>query len=256
VSAWAIALTAFACIVAGVLLGAFLRSLLPKAHLAEESRDMVKVALGLIGTLAALVLGLLVASANSAFNMKVQEVQQAAARIILIDHNLRQYGSSANEAREFLRQSMTAAVSRAWSNDNASGGDVGTSLGLPAAAAIEDFQHKLRTLSPTTEEQSLLRARLLQLSQDLAQTRWLLVEQSGSSIPMPFLVVLVFWLATIFTGFGLLSPPHSTLMTIKIFCALSVASAIFLVLEMDRPFDGLFRISDAPLRSAVNQMVR
>jgi len=73
----------------GAVLGSILRDVLPKEHISDESRDIVKVALGLIATLAALVLGLLVATASSSLGTKVQEVQQAAAKIILIDRNLR-----------------------------------------------------------------------------------------------------------------------------------------------------------------------
>ena len=228
----------------GAVLGSFLRDVLPKEHISDESRDIVKVALGLIATLAALVLGLLVATASSALGTKVEEVQQAAAKIILIDHNLRQYGPQADEARNHLRRSVNGATRAVSSSANAA------ASGLPVARAIEEFQHQLRILLPTNEEQRLLRTRLIQLGQEVAQTRWLLVEQGESSIRTPLLVVLIFWLTTLFAGFSLLSPRNNTVTMVAVFCALSVSSAIFLVLEMDRPFDGLFRISDEPLNNA------
>ena len=234
----------------GAVLGSILRDVMPREHIGDESRDIVKVALGLIATLAALVLGLLVATTSSSLQTKVQEVQQAAAKIILIDHNLRQYGPRANEARNHLRRSVIGVTQAPSSSANAA------ASGLPLAAAIEEFQHQLRILSPTNEEQRLLRMRLVQLGQEVAQTRWLLVEQGESSIRTPLLVVLIFWLTTLFAGLSLLTPRNRTVTMVALFCALSVSSAIFLVLEMDRPFDGLFRISDEPLSNALAELNR
>jgi ABC-type amino acid transport system permease subunit len=234
----------------GAVLGSFLRDVLPKEHISDESRDIVKVALGLIATLAALVLGLLVATASSSLDTKVQEVQQAAAKIILMDHNLRQFGPQGSEARNHLRQSVIAAMRASPSSAKAA------TPGLPLAAAIEQFQHQLRMLSPTNEEQRLLRMRLVQLGQEVAQTHWLLVEQGESSIRTPLLVVLIFWLTVLFAGLSLLSPRNKTVTAVAVLCALSVSSAIFLVLEMDRPFDGLFRISDEPLKNALAELNR
>jgi hypothetical protein len=234
----------------GAVLGSGLRGVLPKEHISDESRDIVKVALGLIATLAALVLGLLVATASSSLDTKVQEVQQAAAKIVLIDHNLRQYGPQGSEARNHLRQSVIGAAHTLSSSANAA------ASGLPLATAIEKFQHQLRILSPTNEEQRLLQMRLIQLGQEVAQTRWLLVEQGESSIRTPLLVVLIFWLTMLFAGLSLLSPRNKTVTMVAVLCALSVSSAIFLMLEMDRPFDGLFRISDEPLNNALAELSR
>ena len=84
----------------------------------------------------------------------------------------------------------------------------------------------------------------------------LLIEQSGSSIPLPFLVLLVLWLAVIFASLGLFAPRNGTVYAVMLVCALSASSAIFLILEMDQPFEGLLEISDAPLRNAVIQLNR
>ena len=68
---------------------------------------------------------------------------------------------------------------------------------------------------------------------------------------MPFLVVLVFWLTILFISFGLFAPPNATVIATLFVCALSVSGAIFLILELDQPFEGLIRISSAPLRNAL-----
>src|SRR5262252_2731014 len=102
VSALAISLIAFIVVLAGAWLGAAVSKKLPKHHLDSESKDMIKVGIGFLATLAALVLGLLIASAKSSFDTKSEEVQQAAAKIVLLDRNLRQYGAAADPARDYL----------------------------------------------------------------------------------------------------------------------------------------------------------
>jgi hypothetical protein len=91
----------------------------------------------------------------------------------------------------------------------------------------------------------------LDLAEELLQTRWLGTESVGVSIPLPFLVVLTFWLIIIFASFGLFAPRNATVLTSLFVCALSVAAAVFLVLEMDEPFDGVLTVSSEPMRYAL-----
>jgi len=254
-SALLISLATFIVVMGGALLGGFLRSVLPKHHLSDESKDVVKVGIGFTATLAALVLGLLLAAAKSSFDTKSEELLQAASKIVLLDRNLRQYGPDANGAREKLRQLVKSRV----------GSSSLESIQLPGAAAthptsslfgIEEVQESLRSLSPATEAQRLIHARALQLAGDLAQMHWLVIEQRDSSIPMPFLVILIFWTALIATCIAMYSPRNATVTAVAIGCSLSIASAIFLILEMDRPLQGLLRISDAPLRTAITFLER
>ena len=116
---------------------------------------------------------------------------------------------------------------------------------------MEQIQAKLEELAPRNDVQRSLQVRALELVNDLAQMRWLLIVQGEGAIPTPFLVVLVLWLAIIFAGFGLLSAKNATVVAILAICALSVSGAIFLIEEMDRPLDGLMKISSAPLRNAL-----
>jgi len=128
--------------------------------------------------------------------------------------------------------------------------------GEAATQDLDEIQRMLNGLSPAREGQRALQSQSVLLLRDLAHARWLLVAQKGSSIPLPFLVVLVFWLAVIFASLSLLAPRNGTVHTIIVVCALSVSSAIFLILELDRPFDGLLRLSDAPLQNAIAQLDR
>jgi len=251
-SALAISLIVFACVLGGAVLGMLLRQVLPEHHLTNESKDIVKLGTGLLATLAALVLGLLIASAKSSFDIKSDEIKQGAAQIILLARNLRHYGPEADEARAFLRHMTVATADLTWIGNSKQAG----AGSVRATPDIEEVQEKLRTLVPTGAAQRWLQTRALQLSGELAQMRWLVIDQHGSSIPTPFLVAVVFWLAVIFASFGLFAPRHGTVYAVIFACALSVSIAIFLILELDQAFDGLLKISDAPLRDAIAEISR
>jgi Protein of unknown function (DUF4239) len=252
----AISLVVFVVVLGGAVLGALLRSAVPKHHLSDESKDAIKVGIGLIATLAALVLGLLVASAKSSYDTKSEEIKESAAKIIVLDRSLRQYGPETKPARDALQRALTSRVNLTWVESDSQLESRAPSEGAPEAGTAEGLQHMLTALSPANDGQRAIQSRALQLSSDLAQMRWLLFAQKGSSIPTPFLVVLVSWLAVIFGSLGLFAPRNATVYSVIFVCALSVSGAIFLILEMDRPFEGLLKISDVPLRSAIDQLKR
>ena len=254
-NALAVSLAAFAVVMGGAALGAYLRSVLPKHHLSEETKDIVKVGIGFLATLAALVLGLLLASAKSTFDTKAEELDQGAAKIILLDRNLRQFGPEADPARDRLRRLVISRSSLAWLRAEAAQSK-DAAPAVPAAIGIEEVQDRIRALAPQNDAQRAVRERALQLAQDLAQSRWVLLEQSESTFQTPFMVVLIFWLAAIAATLSLFAPRNATLLVVTLICALSFASAIFLILELDRPFDGLLRLSDAPLRNAIEYLSR
>lgn len=243
-----VAIAALVVIVAGAWGGAYLRRVLPKHHLDSATREAVRIGVGLIATMAALVLGLLLASAKSSYDTKSQEIRTGAAKIILLDRTLREYGSDAVGVRTLLRDLVEHRLHRGWVDTRKLTVVEPDAAGEPLP--FERVQEQLRALSPVTPAQRFAQARALQLGEDLAQARWLLVEQIGGSIPIPFLVLLVLWVALIFASLGLFAPSNGTFHATIILCALSVSSALFLIIEMDRPFGGLLRISDAPMRSA------
>jgi len=231
-----VAIAALVVIVAGAWGGVYRSRVLPKHHLDSETREAVRIGVGLIATMAALVLGLLLASAKSSYDTKSQEIRTGAAKIILLDRTLREYGSDAVGVRTLLRDLVEHRLHRGWVDTR------NLTVVEPDAAGeplpFERVQEQLRALSPVTP------------AQRFAQARWLLVEQIGGSIPIPFLVLLVLWVALIFASLGLFAPSNGTFHATIILCALSVSSALFLIIEMDRRFGGLLRISDAPMRSA------
>lgn len=244
-----ISVFAFIFIFAGALLGLFLRSILPEHHLNEKSRDAVKVGIGLIATLTALVLGLLVSSAKESFDTMASEITQSGAKIILADRVLARYGTETNEARAELRRCLATGIQMVWPQGK------GSKTGLNALerrSGIEEVHDMLRRLSPQNEYQRLLLQQALGMVGELAQSRWLVVEQLQGSLPRPFLVILILWLTVFFICFGLLSEPNATVAVIMLVCALSVSGAIFLISEMSDPLQGLIKVSSAPLQNALS----
>jgi hypothetical protein len=233
----------FAGVYGGALLGFALRGRIPEDYLSSDSRDVVKLATGLIGTMAALVLGLLVASAKSSYDKQKDELTEICADVALLDRGLSHYGPDAADARRTLRETVQSALDQIWSR---------TSVAPPASG--EAIYREIERLPATSEEQRSIKTVALQITLNLGRTRWLMHAQSGRSVLTPLLVIVAFWLAAIFVGFGLYARPNPVVHAALFTCAISVASAIYLILEMDRPFQGLIRISDAPLRDVMSRI--
>ena len=241
----------FACTFGGALFGMYLRRILPESHLSSESKDVVKMGTGLLATLAALVLGLLVASAKSSYDAQRTGFQQLATNLILLDRSLKFYGQEGAPIREQLRCTVAVLLDLRWPADGS------RPKGLDAPELTESglaLQAAIRNLSPGTDAQKATQAQALQVASDLARTRWQLTQAEESSIPIPFLVVLIFWLTVLFITFGLFSPPNATVIAILLICAMSLAGALFLIVELDQPFNGLIQISSKPLRDALGQL--
>jgi hypothetical protein len=238
----------FALIFGGALLGAVVRPWLSEQHLHADSRDVVKMTTGLIGTLTALVLGLLIASAKSTFDQKTNQVKQLTATVILLDDLLMQYGPEATPARNLLRQGIRPLANRIWHEEEA---PTGRPVRFESSAESLAFENELERLSPKNDAQRSLQSRVIQAFTEGAQIRLQLFTQAGGSIPVPFLVILVFWLSAIFVSFTLFAQTNLIVMTSLLVGALSFAGAIFLVLELDNPFTGLMGISSTTLRSAL-----
>jgi hypothetical protein len=247
VSALNLTFVAFAFIFGGALLGMLLRAVLPEPHLNADSKDVVRLGTGLLATLAALVLGLLIASAQSSFQTQSNQIKQITANIVLLDNLLARSGPQAQPLRPLLRGGIKTLVERLWREQNS-----GAAKAAPfeASAQSDLFFDKLLELTAENDGQRAMQARAIQIWVDLAQTR-VLFAQTDSAIPMPFLAVLVFWLAAIFVSFGLFARPNVIVVAALFVCALSAASAIFLILELGHPFSGLMEISSAPLSNAL-----
>ncbi len=245
-SAIGIGLIVLVCVFGGSMLGMFLRTILPEHHLSADSKDVIKLGMGLTATMSALVLALLTNSAKGSFDTQRNELTQMSANIILLDRVLAHYGPETKDARDLLKGTVNNMINRMWPQE-------GSGPQLQPVAA-EAFYDKIQALSPQNDVQRQLQAQAVKISVDIGQSRWLLFEQGGRSIPMPFLVLLIFWVTVIFLSFGLFAPRNATVIVTLFLCALSLSGAIYLILELDHPFGGLVQISSAPLRSALSQI--
>jgi Protein of unknown function (DUF4239) len=237
----------FACLFGAGLLGLRLRAMLPENHLSSETKDAVKFGMGLVATMAALVLGLLVASTKGSYDTQKSEVAQMAAKIVFLDRLLANYGSESAESRDLLRRSVGSAINHMWPDKKSS---QAAQLD-PSVSSGEAFFNSIQKLSPQNDVQRSLKSQAAQIATDLGQMRWLLFEQTETSISVTMLIVLISWLAIIFMSAGLFAPPNATVIIALMLAALSVSGAIFLILELDMPFDGVIQISKKPMYNAL-----
>jgi len=237
-----------ACICGGAVIGYALQRVLPKHHLSKEAQDAVKLAVGVIATSTALVLGLLVSSSKAQFDAMGSRLVQFGANSIILDNILAEYGPEAKPVRDQLRQSVEATLQRVWPEERAG---TSTIKAIERANASDTFRTALRTLKPVTDEQRAALAQAHQIANEMSRSRWVLIEEAQRGLPPILLGVLVCWLALLFVSFGLFAPRNVTVILALFVSACSMAAAVFLVLEMNSPLDGLMKISSAPLRKAL-----
>jgi hypothetical protein len=240
----------FACTFCGAVLGIWFRTLLPDHHLTNESKEVIKLGTGLIATMAALVVGLLIASAKSDFDAQKSAFQQMSTNIVLLDRALAHYGPETKDSRTLLRQSATTLLDRYWPSPDSSKHVDDDKLRTSAGAMYDS----IRDLTPRNDAQRSIQSLALQTSADLARTRLQISQRELGSIPLPFLVVLAFWLTILFISFGLFAPTNLTVTGALFVCALSVAGALFLIVDLDQPYEGFIQVSPEPLRSSISQL--
>jgi hypothetical protein len=236
----------FALAFGAALCAVYFRKIIAADHLREDVKDVVRLSTGIIGTIAALVLGLLIASAKNSYDARVTQFKQITTNVILLDLLLEQYGPAAQNLRGTLRIGLPMMVERITNE-----GRSGKPAPFETIPEAQRFINSIQTLKPATEAQHALQTRIVDAAVQLAQSRLALFTQSHESIPAPFLTILIFWLSVIFASFGLFVRPVPIVVVTFVVGALSVAGALFLVLEMDQPFAGLFQISTETLSNAL-----
>jgi hypothetical protein len=248
-SAYILAGTIFGTTLGGIWLGTLLRRTLPRHHLNEHAKDVVRLGVGLIAAIAALVLSLLIGAAKGSFDTQTTQVKQITANLILLDNILSQYGPEARPIRQHIRNAVGPFADRLWREKQEP--STGPFQQNPAEDEVYSEIHKL---SPHNDVQRSLQTRAVQVTNDLAQIRFMLFVESESFIPIPFLGILGLWLVIVFASYSLFSPLNMTLFTCLSLFAFSAACAIFLILELGRPFTGLMMVSSAPLRNALGAL--
>ena len=248
-SSIAICLVTFSCVFGGALFGRFIGRVLPKSHLQDASANVVKLSIGLIATLAALVLGLLIASARSSFDTQTADVAVMSAKLVLLDRVLANYGPEAKGVRDLLRDLAVSGLNQLWPQERSA------ATTAPASVAGWDVLYqKIQALSPTNDAQRSLQAQATSVLVGIGETRWLMYAQASNSVSRPMLAILIFWLTVIFISFGLSAPANATVTSALLVCGFSVSGAIFLILELYAPYGGLITVSSGPLRNALAQL--
>jgi hypothetical protein len=244
------ALLAFGCTLGAALIGIALRERLPAEHLDGDAKDAVKLVMGLIATMTALVLGLLISSAHSAYDQQASELQQLGVHLTELDRILAHFEDAAPQ-RQLLRRIVADDIARVWPNNGGSGI---TKVPLEAARDAGGLFDAVAGLKAQTDLQKFGQSRAMQLLTSIGETRRLLSEQAGNAISAPLLVTLVAWLTLLFFGFGLFARFNTTVVAAFVIGAGSVSASLFLILEMSQPYHGWIKVSSAPLRNALAQM--
>ena len=234
------------------MLAMTLRSALPEHHLSSDSKEVIRLATAMIATLAAIVLGMLISSTRGSYEQASGYVDRLTAGIIELDVRLDEYGPEALPLRQLVRDTLGPIADSIW---HVSAVAAEKDAPFRPVTRGEILLRKLQELSPQNTVQRSVQSRALQLGAEMAQARLLIFSQRGSSISAAFLSVLVLWLMVIFGSFGIFARPNTTVVTFLVCCALSASSAIFLILEMGQPFDGLLQISSTPLRNALTPLI-
>ncbi|AET88609.1 MULTISPECIES: hypothetical protein [Caballeronia] len=255
------AVLVFILLLASTGLGAIVRPLLPEEHKAQETVQLVQLLVGMLVTFAALVLGLLTASAKTIFDTTNTDMRGYATSIIELDRAMRDYGGELDPARKLLRAYTAAAIASTWPRETPPPGDdypkvepSGKDDSLANAtlgALLSRAQHDVRMLQPRDDYHRQLAAEATARFEQLIAQRWKLVEEAHGSISYPFDRILVGWLLIIFLCFGLIAPRNALSLVTIMLGALSIASAVLVILDLDTPFSGPIMVGSQPLRDAL-----
>jgi hypothetical protein len=224
---------------------------LPGTRLNQETREVVRLGTGLLVTLAAVLISLMIASAKNSYDTQDAHFRQLSAHLVLADQLLSRYGPEAAEIRKLMRQAVPAAIDRIWQEKATSSPQ---SNAFSANSLAEQFNDAVDRLTPATDTQRAIKARILEASAAIANTRLMMFADGDNPILTPFLLILIFWLTVIFTSFGLFVEPGPVAVTALLVFALSVSSALFLIADLSQPYAGLMQISREPLRTVLSPL--
>ena len=241
-------LVVFICVFGGALLGMRLSRLLPEEHLESSSKDIVRGGMAVVATMVALVLGLLVASAKSYFDTQSNEITQLASDVVLLDRMLAHLGPQAVPTRVMLKDDVTRIVDTVWGSSSEK------NPGVPRAVSAEPLYDSLEQVHATTDEERTVKAQALSLMVELGRLRWLMYAQRQTHVPGILLVLLIVWLTLTSMSSGLFARPNATVIASFFAAALSVASAIWLIMEMYTPYTGFLHVPDGAVRAALAQL--
>src|SRR3954452_19764753 len=243
-------LASFAAILIGAAVGMGLKRTLPADLLEGGSKEAIRLGAGFLSTLAALVIGLMIASAKNTYDNQNSNIRQLGANVVLVDQMLLKYGPETKTARALLRELISTAAFRIWLENAERNRRESTFVSETA----DRFYNAVEGLTPANDEQASLKSRIVQATTEIGRTRVLVFTQSDNAIPVPFFIVLTFWLVVIFASFSVFAEPSPIVIASILVFALSVSSALFLIVDLSQPFDGLMQISNHPLQMVLSKI--
>jgi hypothetical protein len=238
----------FLAIFCGALAGILVSRRLPAPHLSNETRTAVSVSMAVVGTLAALVLGLMISTASTAFSARTNAIETLAVDVVKLDRALLRFGPEAAGIRAELKKYALSKI------QELSGRQSANNLAIANLAILETVNDQVIALRPTDDRGRQIQTQALQWLAAISDARWLLVEKSNITVPTPFLILVIFWLSLLFASFGLFAPNNATVIVILFLCAVAISGGILMILELGAPTRGLVRASVAPLMNAVDEM--
>jgi hypothetical protein len=191
--------------------------------------------MAVIGTLSALVVGLLISTANSSFIAKAQEIADISADVISLDRLMQRFGSEAQDGRMLLRHYTAAELQDLFPENSDQAPNMEN---IATVSMLEELQNKIVALVPANDTQRWVQAQSLQLTTAIMAARWQLAQGTVST-PRPLLVLVLFWFVIIFASFGLFAPLNATSIVAILLCSVGVGSAIRIITELQEPFGGL-----------------
>ena len=252
-NSYLITLIAFACIFGGALIGMLVQRFLPSHHLTKDSLDSVKLGAGLIATMAALILGLLVSSSKGSYDRVNALVNEAAANTINLDRTLRNYGPCAEPLRQLLIDRITKIKNDIWPEDAKASKK--SSVAFKEESTILDLISRISNLDAKSPEELEMKSNAIAIASDLNRERWQITVEATTKLPLPLVVIPVFWITFLTFVYGIFSPRNGTVTLVLLFCSLSIAGAIFLICEMSMPLDGSIKIPSQPFQTVL-EMIR
>lgn len=241
-----VTLIAFAIICAASFVGFALKKCLREHHLTPSTQDAVKLATGIVATLAALVLGLLIASAKQTYDTRVAEVHTFVINLTLLDRSMRQYEPPLTKEREALAGFARDVRTRLWGRHRDVHADV--------LAELDAVRNAFRDLDPKTPRNKSLHDRYMGLSATLVLAANELLLSDEGKVSGTIVVIVDVWLAVIFVGFALFAPFNRVSVTAMIVSAAAVAMALFLIIEMNSPFRGYITVPPHLMDRAIAQI--
>jgi len=259
---WALLL--FAALVASAAAGSFLRSRLPEPHRNQETIEFLRIVTALLVTFIALVMSLLLASELSSYDSAYHDRNHYAASLAELDGCMRDFGPPLGAARQELHSYTAAVIASTWPDEpRPQGVDYPDTSKFPLVGEvpalnvlINKIGLALAGVAPKDPFHQAIAQRCSGVFHDVVDARWSVIEDAHGSLSAPFAAVLLFWMVLVFLSFGLQGPRNLLATFVIGIAVISVTSVMFVILDLDLPYGGLFGIPSTSMRLALSDMLR